>query len=192
MILLPEYSTLLRTANSDDAAFLRSLYNEWGVLAVWQAEPPSATLAKAQVEIFANQSDSPVAVSGYHFIVECEGSPVGVAEILDIDTFSRSATLGVALHPCAETPKGLGTAVHFGLLWFCFKVLGLNRCTGYAKAGNQRVIDVVKRIGFQEEGVIRQARFVLGEFVGLVVLGALAEEFGRDWTTEVSLGDRRA
>jgi len=191
VISLSEFSAQLRPSRKSDAPFLQSLYEHWEILAIWQSAPPSIALGQSQIELFL--SDDPGdSGSAYHFIVDAGGSAVGVAQILEIDMFSRSCAVGVAFHPEANTPRGLGTAVHFALLWFCFKVLGLNRCTGYVKDGNRRVIDLCKRIGFREEGTMREARFMAGEFVGLVVLGALASEFGQDWTTTVELGSARA
>ncbi|WP_342663987.1 GNAT family protein [Peribacillus kribbensis] len=73
--------------------------------------------------------------------------------------------------------KGIMTKAVKALIEYGFKDLGLNRVEAYAASGNSKSRDLIERLGFTQEGIIRQAEWLYDHYVDHVVYGLLAEEW---------------
>ncbi len=60
---------------------------------------------------------------------------------------------------------------------YAFVVRGLNRLQLETQVGNLPMIRSAHRVGFVEEGVLRQAAWTLGAFADTVVMGLVAGEW---------------
>ena len=90
-------------------------------------------------------------------------------------TGDRTAHLGLSLRP-AFRGRGLGTDVVLALCEYGFAVRGLHRLQVDTLAGNTAMIRAASRAGFVQEGRLRRAAWVDGEFADEVILGLLASE----------------
>jgi RimJ/RimL family protein N-acetyltransferase len=97
----------------------------------------------------------------------------GEALLWDIDTHNRSAHLGISLRP-AFRGRGLGVDVVRVLCEYGFAVLGLQRLQLETLADNAAMIGAASRAGFTQEGTLRRAAWVNGEFLDEVIFGLLA------------------
>lgn len=112
-------------------------------------------------------------------VVTADGDELaGEASLWRIDTFNRSAHIGIALRP-AYQGKGLGTDAVGVLCHYGFVVLGLNRLQIETLADNEGMLKAAQRNGFVREGVIRQVGWVMGGFADEAILGLLADEWGQ-------------
>lgn len=112
-------------------------------------------------------------------VVTADGDELaGEASLWRIDTFNRSAHVGIALRP-AYQGKGLGTDAVGVLCHYGFVVLGLNRLQVETLADNDGMLKAAQRNGFVREGVVRQAGWLMGGFADEVILGLLADEWGQ-------------
>ncbi|HEY3753078.1 MAG TPA: GNAT family protein [Pseudonocardiaceae bacterium] len=102
----------------------------------------------------------------------------GTASLWDIDTHNRSAHIGIALRP-AFRGKGLATDTVRVLCHYGFVVLGLHRIQIETLADNHPMIKAAEQAGFTKEGILRDAGWDTGGFVGEAVFGILVHE----WTT---------
>jgi RimJ/RimL family protein N-acetyltransferase len=105
------------------------------------------------------------------------GELAGAALLWAIDSHNRSAHLGLSLRPSFRG-RGLGTDVVLALCQYGFAVRGLHRLQVDTLASNAAMIAAAVRAGFAQEGTLRRAGWVNGEFVDEVILGLLAS----DWT----------
>jgi RimJ/RimL family protein N-acetyltransferase len=105
------------------------------------------------------------------------GELAGAALLWAIDSHNRSAHLGLSLRPSFRG-RGLGTDVVLALCQYGFAVRGLHRLQVDTLASNAAMIAAAVRAGFAQEGTLRGAGWVDGEFVDEVILGLLAS----DWT----------
>jgi RimJ/RimL family protein N-acetyltransferase len=105
------------------------------------------------------------------------GELAGAALLWAIDSHNRSAHLGLSLRPSFRG-RGLGTDVVLALCQYGFAVRGLHRLQVDTLASNAAMIAAAVRAGFTQEGTLRGAGWVDGEFVDEVILGLLAS----DWT----------
>jgi RimJ/RimL family protein N-acetyltransferase len=104
----------------------------------------------------------------------------GVASMWGIDTHNRFAHIGVSLLP-AYRGRGLGADVVEVLCHYGFVARGFHRLQVDTLGDNAAMIAAARRSGFVMEGTMREAAWVMGEFIDEVVLGLLAS----DWTPQV-------
>ncbi|MEV0474661.1 GNAT family N-acetyltransferase [Streptomyces prunicolor] len=100
----------------------------------------------------------------------------GTAGLWGIDTHNRSAHLGISLRP-GFRGRGLAVDVVEVLCTYGFTVRGLHRLQLETLADNTAMIRAASRAGFVQEGRLRRAAWVNGEFIDEVILGLLAEEW---------------
>jgi ribosomal-protein-serine acetyltransferase len=105
-----------------------------------------------------------------------KGVLCGVAAYHPIDWENRSAALGYWL-AADHQGRGLMTRAVRALVTHAFTELGLNRVEIRCAVGNGKSRAIPLRLGFSEEGVVREAQWLNGRFVDHAVYGMLA----RDW-----------
>lgn len=64
-----------------------------------------------------------------------------------------------------------------GVLKFCFQEIQFNRIEAFCMPGNHASINLLKKQGFQVEGVVRQYTYWKGQYQDLVLLSLLNHEF---------------
>jgi ribosomal-protein-serine acetyltransferase len=63
------------------------------------------------------------------------------------------------------------------LIDYAFNELGLNRLVISCASENKKSRAIAERLGFEQEGVLRQSDWLVDRFVDQVVYGALAGEW---------------
>ncbi len=106
-----------------------------------------------------------------------DGRLLGVGGLHQLTDSARQAELGLFLGPAGEWGKGYGTEVTRLLCAHGFDVLKLNRIWLHVFADNERALRAYARIGFQREGVLREAAVRGGEHVDVVSMGLLRREW---------------
>jgi ribosomal-protein-serine acetyltransferase len=112
-----------------------------------------------------------------------EGEIAGMIGQVGIDWRSRATSLGYWL---AEPLQGRGyiSRACIAYLGYSFDELGLNRVEIRAAVANRRSRAIPERLGFQLEGVIRDAEWLYDRFVDHAVYGLLRAEWrGAEVTT---------
>ena len=102
---------------------------------------------------------------------------IGTCQLHSINHVHRSAELQIRLGDVKERNKGLGTQAARLLLDFAFKDLNLHRVFLHVFSTNAAAIKVYEKIGFVNEGVLRQAAYIDGRYVDVIVMGVLQEEY---------------
>jgi RimJ/RimL family protein N-acetyltransferase len=102
---------------------------------------------------------------------------VGEALLWRIDQHNRSAHVGISLRP-SYRGRGLASDVLEVLAHYGFQVRGLHRLQVDTLADNTAMIASARRAGYTEEGTLRRAAWVAGDFADEVILGLLAGEWG--------------
>jgi RimJ/RimL family protein N-acetyltransferase len=116
-----------------------------------------------------------------YFIIEAiEGDstkPIGTIGLHGISSKDHSASLGIAIGEKEYWGHGYGTEATRLILEYGFRQLNLHRIASSTLAFNERSIKLHKRVGFQEEGRLREAIFKNGHFHDLFVFGILRDEW---------------
>ena len=102
---------------------------------------------------------------------------VGTCQLHSINTIHRSAELQIRLGDPADRGQGYGTEAVKLLLEFAFADLNLHRVYLHVFARNEPAIVVYEKAGFIREGTLRRAAFINGEYIDVVVMAILRDEY---------------
>lgn len=102
---------------------------------------------------------------------------VGFVHISDIDWHCRSAEFGVVIGDTKRQNQGLGREATALAVSYAFQTLNLERLTVRYLATNTASDRMFRSLGFVPEGRLRQAGYVNGAPVDVVVAGLLRGEF---------------
>lgn len=136
--------------------------------------PRSMAEERAWIER-AMRNDDPSVVN--YAIETSDGEYVGGVGLFHIELRNRSAELGIGLARVEELGRGLGTEAALLLLRHAFEEMNLHRVYLRVYDYNARAQKSYKKIGFAEEGRMREAHFRNGAWHDVVYMGILAEEF---------------
>jgi UDP-4-amino-4,6-dideoxy-N-acetyl-beta-L-altrosamine N-acetyltransferase len=109
---------------------------------------------------------------------------IGVASLHQVDEHNRQAMFGIFVGDARNRGKGYGTETTVLVARYAFEMLNLNRVWLYVFEFNKRAIRVYEKVGFEKEGVLRQAHFSRGRYWNTVVMGLLrgnAKKLARRW-----------
>jgi RimJ/RimL family protein N-acetyltransferase len=102
-----------------------------------------------------------------------EPAIVGLLEIINISLVHRSAEIGIRIGDEANRGRGYGKEALGLALAFCWNHLNLNRAQLIVLRHNERAQRAYRAVGFEQEGLLRNAVFVDGAWADLVVMSAL-------------------
>ncbi len=105
-----------------------------------------------------------------------QGRIAGLIGYNSVDWQNRKTEIGYWLGRAYEG-KGLITQACKELLQFAFDVLELNKVEIRCATGNIRSRAVPQRLGFTQEGTIRQAEWLYDHYTDLILYGLLVSEW---------------
>ena len=111
------------------------------------------------------------------FAIRADGRLVGTCQLQGIHPVHRCAELQIRIGLKQDRGKGYGTSAVSQLLRFGFLDRNLNRIGLHVFADNAAALRLYQKSGFKEEGRLRSAAFVDGEFKDLVLLSLLRSEY---------------
>ncbi|QAS51972.1 GNAT family N-acetyltransferase [Halobacillus litoralis] len=104
------------------------------------------------------------------------GKIAGVVDFLEFDWGNKKTSVGYWMGADYKG-KGLLTRSCRTLFDYAFQDMGLNRIEIRAAEENIKSRGIPERLGFVQEGVVRQAALLYDEYTDHVVYGMLAEEW---------------
>lgn len=104
---------------------------------------------------------------------------VGTCGFDKVDWRSRSGEVGIFIGEKRYWNLGVGTEAMRLLLFYGFGTLNLNRISLRVFANNPRAIHVYEKIGFAQEGCLRQAEYKNGAYLDVICMAILRSE----WTS---------
>jgi len=116
-----------------------------------------------------------------------KGEMAGQIEYNYFDWINRRTELGYWLGASFQG-KGLATKSCRALIDYAFNELKLNRVEMHCGIENKRSRKIPVKLGFREEGVIRQAGWLHDHFVDYVIYGILASEWAMLTTSAENQG----
>lgn len=169
---------VLRPYTEADAAELTAVVAENRAhLARWL--PWAATYGhRDSLDYVARSQAQLEAEEGFEGAIVVGGEIVGGAGFHAIDRLNRSTSIGYWLATEAEG-SGLMTATVRALLDLAFGTWALNRVVIEAVVDNARSRAIPERLGFTEEGVLREAKLLRGRYEDAALYAMLAT----DWPT---------
>ena len=167
----------LRLLEESDAAELYALVDaDRAYLSEWMPWAPAQTLGDTRA--FLRRARKQLADDdGFQAAIIIDGRIVGEVGFHRVDWQHRSTSIGYWLASAAQG-RGTMTRAVRALVDWAFRGWGLNRVEVLAAPANGRSRAVVVRLGFTEEGTLRQAERVGERYLDSVVYSMLASEWG--------------
>jgi len=123
----------------------------------------------------AMRNDDPTAAT---FVVEsADGEYAGSIGLMQIDGRNRNAEVGIVIARPEEWGRGMGGEAMVLMLRHAFEEMNLHRVMLRVFTFNERALRSYLKIGFAEEGRLRENMFRHGTWHDTVLMGILAEEF---------------
>ena len=110
----------------------------------------------------------------------CERSAdrlIGACGLHRIDPKNRHAMYGIFIGEAEARGKGHGTEVTALVVGYAFATLNLNRVWLHVYEDNKGAIRAYEKVGFRQEGVLRQDSYREGRYGNTVVMGILRSEW---------------
>jgi RimJ/RimL family protein N-acetyltransferase len=98
---------------------------------------------------------------------------MGYVGLTKLDAVHRSGEIGIRIGSEADRGKGYGKGAVRLVMNYAWNHLNLNRVYLSVFASNRRALNAYKTAGFQEEGRQRQAAFINGSWMDVVLMAAL-------------------
>ncbi len=111
-----------------------------------------------------------------NFLIVADGRIAGGIGLNFVDTLNKGTEIGYWLSEDA-TGKGIVTRCTRRLITYAFEHLAMHRVVIRVASGNSRSRRVPERLGFTEEGTMRECEWLHDRFVDLVVYSMLREEW---------------
>jgi diamine N-acetyltransferase len=102
---------------------------------------------------------------------------LGSCGLFSFNQQARHATLGISIGEKSYWDRGIGTDAMQTLLRHGFETLNLNRVYLHVHESNRRAIQVYQKLGFKEEGRLRDDRFAHGVYEDTLIMGVLRTEW---------------
>lgn len=105
------------------------------------------------------------------------GNAIGAVYLLNIDWVARSGEFGILIGEKTSQSRGAGEFATRSMLNHAFADMNLHRADLNVLPGNERAIRLYKKVGFVEEGRLKQAIFKDGEYIDLIHMSILSREY---------------
>ncbi|CAL1712835.1 unnamed protein product [Somion occarium] len=114
----------------------------------------------------------------FHSIIEVKATDefVGFLTIRDENPKNRDGDLAITLTK-SQWGKGYGSEILKFVVDYAFRGLALHRLSLGVFDNNNRATSLYKKVGFVEEGRIRKANWVDGEWRDVILMGILEDEW---------------
>ncbi len=169
----------LRPVRRDDLDDLYRLISDLDTWELRRGDPPQPVTREGFESWYLPRIDAdPAGAAGAEFAIESDGALVGRCGLFSFERLARSAEVGIGLLPEC-TGRGHGTSALCALVEFGFTRWNLHRIGLGVLATNERAVASYRKVGFVEEGRLREAAWVRGEYVDELKMGLLRSDWER-------------
>lgn len=112
--------------------------------------------------------------SRHLLVFEAAGVPLG---FINFNLLGGGEVADWGFYAAPDAPKGSGRQLGQAALQYAFTTLGLHKICGQALAYNERSISFHRRLGFQQEGLLRDQHFDGERYHSIICFGLLQQEW---------------
>lgn len=114
---------------------------------------------------------------GQCFWIVVNDQKIGQVNYNKIHPRDKKVELDIIIGPKEYLGKGYGTDALKTLIIYLFDDFNINKIWIEARANNSRAVKAYQKIGFKQEGILRQESYFRGQFVDCVRLSLLKQDF---------------
>ncbi len=167
---------ILRAMRYSDLETLCRFNNDLEVELAGGGDPPFPQALERLQSDFGNDAGKG-GRDGTRFAIECDGKLIGNCALFSFDGVNRTCALGITIGDKEYWGKGYGREALRLLIEYGFRFHNVRKVWLNVYANNERGIRSYNALGFVEEGRMRQHVWSNGEYVDLLYMGLLREEF---------------
>jgi [ribosomal protein S5]-alanine N-acetyltransferase len=164
----------LRPLEREDAPVLVPWFNDPDVSRTLLRHRPQTLRDEEAFLDKVTQSEHDVALA---LVVRATDRLIGVTGLHQIDFKNRHCSFGIVIGEKAEWGKGYGTEATTLLVKHAFETLNLNRVWLHVYEYNDRGRRSYEKVGFRQEGVLRQDCYREGRYWDTIVMAILREDW---------------
>jgi len=166
-------SVELRQISEDDAAELTAVIDRnRAYLREWLPWLDNSTGIRDTARFIGRSLEQAEDDNGLTFGIVCGGALAGVIGQHYLDSLNRRTELGYWLD-AAHQGRGIVTRSTARLTDYAFAKQDCNRVILHCAAGNVKSRAIAERLGFAQEGILREAEWLYDHYVDLVVYSML-------------------
>ena len=180
--LLTTERLVLRNYSEADVAAVHDIFSRAEVIEFYDCAAFTGIKQSAQLVSNTIARNAANGERGWRWGIALSSQPnelIGSCSVHAINRKFQSAELGYELHP-AHWGKGLACEAASCVLHFCFSneaPFSFNRIAATTDLDSVRSIALLKRLGFLEEGVLRQYGYWKNEFHDVRMFSVLRQEW---------------
>ena len=110
-------------------------------------------------------------------VLESGSRFVGTARLSHINWLTHAAEVGIMIGERSAQGKGLASESVELVVDYAFRTLNMRRLTAGAHVENRASLQCFLRLGFQQEGLLRQHAYVDGRYVDYMVLAMFRRDY---------------
>jgi len=161
----------LKTIEEEDIPFMVKNINDPKVWSSLTIHLPANKIREREFLKNISKSDKEI-----HLMICDDDKKIGMVSIFDIDHRVRKGEVGLWIAP-DHWKQGYGTEAVRLIMEYGFDTLNLHRVFAAALRNNPGSLKIWEKLGFEKEGVSRDAAFVKGEYVDLINYSILEDEW---------------
>lgn len=174
--MLKGEKVFLRAIQREDLPRICAFNNDVDVEVAGGGDPPMPqSLARLQAEF--DQKAARGGRDGAEFAIEAGGALIGICGLHNISEIDRTAELGITIGDKDYWGKGYGRDTVRVLLDYAFRLRNFRKVFLRVWGNNERGIRSYRACGFVEEGRLRAHVWSAGQYVDLVFMGVLRDEW---------------
>jgi RimJ/RimL family protein N-acetyltransferase len=167
---------LLRTIEDRDIPSLTPLFQDLDVMQFYLPtllRPYSAAQLQEMLKEWHDESTYFL----FSIVEKASGKVVGLINLDGVNWSNRYTEIGIAIASPADRGKGFAGEALRLLIDYCFKEMGLHRVFARIIEGNRPSVHLFNKLGFTQEGTLREQVFRHGGWRDMYVYGILAAEW---------------
>jgi RimJ/RimL family protein N-acetyltransferase len=174
--MLQGEKVILRSIRRDDLPRLCEFNNDVEVELAGGGDPP---MPQSLERLFAEYESaaSKGGRDGMTFAIEADEKFIGQCALFNVQEPGQTCELGIAIGDKSYWGKGYGRDAVRVLLDYAFRLRGMRRVYLTVSGNNARAIKAYLACGFAEEGRLRKHVWSNGDYIDLVYMGILRDEW---------------
>lgn len=169
-----ESTVNIRPLEKKDLRDVHKINNELKIMSYW-FEEPYQSLSELESLYERHIRDE----SERRFVIEENDDFAGIVELVELDYIHRNCEIQVVV---TEKFKGLSLAENamIEIVSYAFDILNMHKVYLYVDIDNKKAVHIYKKLGFKEEGYLREHFYTMGEYKDSYFMGVLKREWNRE------------
>ena len=168
-------SMIIRALEKNDLPSIHIINNEREMMAYW-FEEPYESLDELERLYDKHLFDS----SERRFVIEVAGEFVGVVELMEIDYIHRNCEIQIIVIKRFRGQDLAQKALRKGIE-YAFSILNMHKVYLIVDANNHPAVHIYKKLGFRQEGTMKDHFYTNGQYRDAYFMGILKDEVEFDY-----------